>query len=316
MTETRSATVEAPVTGPFSCPDSHRHGSSTHCYNKHRCRCVSCREKNRATIAAYRSRVAAGDIEAPIRVAPQVRRHVRSLRAAGMTVGEIADLAGVSYNCVSRVANNAKLVAPVTADSILGVTVGMHRPSMSPRKQIPALGTQRRLQALVYMGWPTDELMRRIGSNPAYTRIFTARLVMQEKAEAVRRLYDELWDKPGPDTPAGRRAALRARRNGWHGPLSWDNPDDMTETPKATVDTDEVFVDDIKVERVLRGERHQLNRDEKAALVVIAHRRRWSDSRIAETAHMAEKTIAALRAELGLTAWDQTQMAHPDEDAA
>ena len=94
----------------------------------------------------------------------------------------------------------------------------------------PACGTQRRLQALMVLGWSLVELGERLGR----TRSGMTDLLRQVEHvqwathTAVRDLYDELWNtRPPEDTADQRRAATRARRRaqreGWALPMAWDD---------------------------------------------------------------------------------------------
>lgn len=94
----------------------------------------------------------------------------------------------------------------------------------------PACGAQRRLQALMALGWSLVELGERLGrSRPAMTDLLRqVDHVQWATYTAVRDLYDELWDaRPPEDTTDQRRAATRARRRaqreGWALPMAWDD---------------------------------------------------------------------------------------------
>lgn len=94
---------------------------------------------------------------------------------------------------------------------------------------VDSAGTRRRLQALAVVGWSADELAPRLGVAPSmilHWRTSTSRM-RKPTADAVRALYDDLWDQPGPSS----RAAATARGKGWAPPLAWD--DDEIDKPDA-----------------------------------------------------------------------------------
>jgi hypothetical protein len=102
-----------------------------------------------------------------------------------------------------------------------------------------ATGTRRRIQALMRCGWSLGLLSARLGQS---RQVLRAKLrdrgrVTPATAAAVRRLYDDLWDRPPPEgTRFERRAATMARRHaaerGWPPPLGW--ADDEIDDPEAS----------------------------------------------------------------------------------
>ena len=94
----------------------------------------------------------------------------------------------------------------------------------------PACGTQRRLQALMALGWSLVELGGCLGRTRSGMTDLLRQVdhVQWATHTAVRALYDELWGtRPPEDTADQRRAATRARRRaqreGWAPPLAWDD---------------------------------------------------------------------------------------------
>ena len=128
--------------------------------------------------------------------------------------------------CVECRRANARYEAGRRLDELVG------RP-----RRVPAIGTHRRLQALVAIGWPQYWLAERLGLHRSWV---AAKLAHQWVTPAVHarvcRLYNDLWDTPPtPKTAAERNAVQRARtyaaRHGWTPPLSWD--DDTIDNPHA-----------------------------------------------------------------------------------
>lgn len=105
--------------------------------------------------------------------------------------------------------------------NILGIT-----------RSIPALGTQRRIRALMALGWTSGDIANRCGwTTPQAVTVLLSgrRYVYRSTAEKIAAVYDQLSMTPGPSTRNWREAA----RKGWPPPLAWDNIDDPDERPRG-----------------------------------------------------------------------------------
>lgn len=100
--------------------------------------------------------------------------------------------------------------------------------------RVPALGAQRRLQALAVMGWSTRDVAEATGLH----EVFIARVRRGAKANIAASTHSLVED-------AFRRLAMRrnttrdglvtsgwATRVGWAGPLAWDDIDKPRERAK------------------------------------------------------------------------------------
>jgi len=87
------------------------------------------------------------------------------------------------------------------------------------------------------IGWPSRILTTRLGMAEHGSVLDIANhnnaTIRRATADNVRRVYDELWDKPGPS----RISAQRAAKRGWVPPLAWD--DDTIDDPAAVADLGE-----------------------------------------------------------------------------
>jgi hypothetical protein len=156
-----------------------------------------------------------------------LRQHIEELRAAGLGYGRVAALAGYHADTISDIAHGKKRrTTAETAAKILALEVP---PAIRPTLcHIPAIGTQRRLQALVAFGYSHMALAARLGiGNSALGRVYRQTRVTAQLAHNVDALFRELQLIPGPD----RRARLRAQRMGWALPLAWD--EDTIDDPAA-----------------------------------------------------------------------------------
>jgi hypothetical protein len=115
-------------------------------------------------------------------------------------------------------------VNAATARRILAVDPVVHGAAPT---SVDATGTRRRLQALVAIGWPTNELGARLGNKSRYLKPLHADRVSRQTAESVDALYEQLKDTPGPD----QRAVRRGARLHWAPPGYWDDIDNPDAVP-------------------------------------------------------------------------------------
>lgn len=136
---------------------------------------------------------------------------------------------------------------------------------------VPALGTQRRIQALVALGWTMQELDNHLGRSQGYLHnVLRNDRVHTATAALVSGLYDRLCMVVPQGVPGVRtRQRNRARARGWAPPLAWDDIDDPTERPQLRHDGPRrrVDVDPVVVERLLAGERVPCTHAERVAVV-------------------------------------------------
>ncbi|QNJ56293.1 helix-turn-helix DNA-binding domain protein [Gordonia phage Ohgeesy] len=198
-------------------------------------KCPACYERDRTRQKAY------GRWQSQHVDAQPVRDHVHALREAGISNKRLRELTGVSTNTIQvlmtgrpeRGHGPSKKVLRRTADRILAVPVPEIAYTVaSPGRIVPALGTTRRLQALVANGYSQRELCRRLGwawqGNATALFLGRAEYVVARRAREVADLFTELQLVPGTDV----RARNRARANGWAAPLDWD--EDTIDDPNAT----------------------------------------------------------------------------------
>src|SRR5690348_2236736 len=131
---------------------------------------------------------------------------------------------------------------------------------------VPIVGTHRRIQALVALGWSLSELSRRAG----YDRSMLAQTLRRNTpirkvtAEHIAKLYDDLSMQLPPQNNAGERYAVtkaltHAGRKGWPPPLAWDDDkiDDPNYSPEFVNKRTETYLtsyDEVVVIRFLEGE--------------------------------------------------------------
>ena len=175
--------------------------------------------------------------------AEPVRLHIKELNAAGLGLRRISELAGVNRKTLQWiVGGRSERSAPPShkmlqdnADRILAVSIptAVHDHGVANHQPVLALGTRRRLQALVAFGYPRSYLADRIGMLPSNaSRLFNDdnTHVLAVTARKIADLFDELSATPGPSS----RARNDAARRGWAVPMAWD--DDALDDPAGLPD--------------------------------------------------------------------------------
>ena len=168
-----------------------------------------------------------------------VREHILELRSAGIGNKRLSKLCGVSHNTIQviltgrpdRGTGPSKTVLRRTAEKILAVPVpATPHVLVSPGVKVSAVGTRRRLQALVALGYSRSELCRQLGiqvSNGHRIFMDDHLMVLASTARAVAELFNRLQLTPGSCS----RALNEGRRRGWALPLAWD--EDTIDDPNA-----------------------------------------------------------------------------------
>lgn len=163
----------------------------------------------------------------------RVVAHVGLVRSRGVTVDEIAARAGVARSTVARVLRGERLYRSTEA-KILAVPVPA-APASTGRAYsgTSTVGARRRLQALATLGWSCQALADRAGvSYHTLRTVYHRDQVMTPTDVMVRELYDRFWAFPAPASKSSATTVANARRQGWVGPLAWD--DDEIDDPAAS----------------------------------------------------------------------------------
>lgn len=146
---------------------------------------------------------------------------------------------------------------------------------------VPALGAQRRLQALMRLGWSSHAIAVEAGlphRNHVW-RIINGQKgrptvwVQRSTDQWVREVYERLSMRL-PTTHYVGRTRAHAERMGWPPPLAWDDIDDPDERPATTVSGTggrEDHLDHAVVWRVVNGDARprQLTRAEATEVTRI-----------------------------------------------
>ena len=168
--------------------------------------------------------------------AAEAQRHIELLHSQGMTYVQIARVAGLGDESMRMVRKRKRILA-MTARAILSVspTVVIHSGIIDNRTRIPAVGTARRIQAMVAMGYGMADLGAQVDlSRAAISKIAHGhqRLVQVDTARKIDKLFRHLALTPAPNGSSKLRALDIARKFGWVAlPLDWD--EDMIDDPEA-----------------------------------------------------------------------------------
>jgi hypothetical protein len=172
------------------------------------------------------------------------------------------------------------------------------REGRQPPGLVPAIGTRRRIQALMAIGWPAAEIARRLGwsHNKTLFETLGKEKVRRTTQSAVAALFDELSMTPGPSAITKGRA----RAAGHLPPLAWDDIDRDPEPPTAEPDSRDQ-VDVSAVARAVAGDPPENLRtaDRREAVAELVRRRKTSPEiadRLGVTARLVERDRVTLRA--------------------
>jgi hypothetical protein len=181
-------------------------------------------------------------------------QHIRALTALGwsynaleQTIGgavtgtTLANLGAQTHGTIERKTRAAALSLPYT----LAPT-----PAVDDTALIPTLGAERRVKALLALGWTHDE-MRRRGNVTVHLARGSYTQMLARRWRDIDAMYAELCMTPGPS----RHTASRAAKVGYAPPLAWDDIDDPNEKPAGATKTADFhdLVDEAMIDRVMRG---------------------------------------------------------------
>jgi lambda repressor-like predicted transcriptional regulator len=166
------------------------------------------------------------------------------------------------------------------------------RSNRQPPANMPALGTARRLQALVALGHGWTDLAPQLGISIARVRQIAtnpAGMVHRGNAAKVAEVYERLSGTRGSTAYAFTVAA----RNGWVPPLAWDDIDNDGEPGVVEPEADD-FVDEVAVERALAGHDIELTDAELIAALQVGTARGASLTALAVRFGLSNKTAETM----------------------
>lgn len=163
--------------------------------------------------------------------ADEVNAHIQTLQDAGMSLQRIGRLADISEAGVRRLAGR-KRVWRTHGERILAIDPRGFYPG-EDTGYVSAVGTARRLQALIAIGYTQRDLAGRLGITAD-----NLGLIIRERAsvyistaQAVDELFQSLQMEPAPPSAAATFSRERAKKQGWPPPLAWD--EETIDDPEA-----------------------------------------------------------------------------------
>jgi hypothetical protein len=248
------------------------------------CRDTCCSTANRRWIKQYRLAASRNGGRTTVPTEP-VREHVRNLQRT-MSLSAIGNAARVtSSQMVRLMRGDHPTMRAATATRLLAVRpdtkVGGH--------YISAVGSRRRLQALVAIGYSFERIEKHLGgygrSNMRILAYENRPWITSDVALRIKAAFDELSMKL-PDAPtrvhqgAITKARNRAKARGWVPPLAWDEDtiDDPNAKPAGLTAPARVSedIDEAAVLRRMNGERVHLTKYESAEVVRRLRAAGWS----------------------------------------
>jgi len=163
----------------------------------------------------------------------RAQAHVQELVANhGLSIRGIAEAAGISAFIVSDLNRGLKgSLYRETEAAILGVTADSVLSRSNPDGFVPNIGGRRRIQALMAMGWRHQDLTPMLGMSTANIVHQQGGWFTKKKHDAIKELYDRIWNQRGPATTLSINRIAKA---GYAPPLAWD--DETIDDPNATPD--------------------------------------------------------------------------------
>lgn len=222
-------------------------GEREHGYARYRldgCRCYVCGYA-RSRYDENRTKAITAGRWQPWADAEPVRVHVRHLQSCGMGLRTIAAVAGVDRKRLQsllvgrpeRGTGPQEKVRPQLAAAVLAVEPMLE--NLAPSTLMSPVGTRRRVQALVAVGWPQHYLAEHLGMRPGnFWQILDRDHVLVRRVREVMAMYDALWRADPAHHGATAAGITRARRYAaerrWAPVGAWD--DDTIDDPEAFPD--------------------------------------------------------------------------------
>jgi hypothetical protein len=158
-------------------------------------------------------------------------RRVQQLQRAGVSTRDIADRTGISRSVIGKLAAGQKQrIYRTTHDAVLGIPVPRAAPTVTGTGYVDATGAMRRLRALSAIGYTRVAIGQRTGTSMRTIgdiRRGDQRRIRIPLDQAIRRVYDQLWDQDpttqGVPVNTMHRMRLQAARFGWPKPADLDD---------------------------------------------------------------------------------------------
>lgn len=197
--------------------------------------------------------------------AEPARLHIATLQGASWSYRTIAAHTGLSDTLIINLAHGQERCLTAVRDLIcaLDPTTIPTRSYHGATPFVSRVGTFRRIQALLTMGWPHDHLLTTTGVNTRALLGKSRPRVSLATHDAIATAYRDLASRRGPST----RTSARALARGYATPADWDDIDTDPAPDTDTTGADDDLVDEAVVERLLAGELVPATTAERRAIV-------------------------------------------------
>jgi hypothetical protein len=315
---------------------AHVHGTRA-AYVADRCRCCACREANREAARRRRRAIAYGRWQPYVDASP-VRAHVKRLRDAGLGVERIIEVSKVGSGTVRqliygdrRTGAVVRRVRPTTAARLLAIDPDRATPAGGCVTD--STGARRRLQALLAAGWSLPRLAQQVDQQVhSLRKILRRESIRTATFRRIADVYAELEMVIPPQSTVGQqREVVEARtagtKFGWPPPLAWDDidadpgpallpalspdPGNVRRSPLSpgaepgkipsqvpSSMFDPTDVDEVVVERVLRGQPSRLNRSELITAIDLLTQQGRSLREISQLLRVGQRTVSRRRSDI------------------
>jgi len=145
--------------------------------------------------------------------------HLDALNQQGYSLSSIGRQIGVDGSHLYAIRKGAYgRITRALSEKILAVTPESVIEAENPKDWLPIVGTKRRIQALMAIGYPMDYIDQQSGVDTRSV-VYRNGRVARSTHDAVKRVYEELWATPGPSAETRNRAL----RSGYLPPMAWDD---------------------------------------------------------------------------------------------
>lgn len=158
----------------------------------------------------------------------RARLHLLTLTAAGWSLRAIAGATGVPATVLSRYRRGLeqhRYDVPVKVLAVDATAIPRTPSKGTTEPFVSRVGTVRRIQALLAMGWRHQDINERLGAvrtnRSALLLAQQGRWVTRSTHDRVAAIYRELANRRGPS----ERTRARARKLGYATPAQWDDID-------------------------------------------------------------------------------------------
>lgn len=232
--------------------------------------------------------------------AAAARRQVDTLIGMGWSNRSIAAAAGVAAQSITRLRHEGATVTRKVEAKVLAVELNQV-PSVASKQTsepfVPRIGSVRRIQALLAMGWTHADISQHSGVRSAVMLHQRGRWVTRTNHDRMAATYAALAMTPGPSETTRRRAV----RLGYLGPLAWESVD--LDAEPQTDELSDTPVDAVAVQRRMSGDLSvRLNRFERLEMIRQLHAQGHNDQVIMRLTGVHADQVRRDRLDLDLTA--------------